>query len=196
MPNWCNTTIYFYTDKKDIKSLEYFRKELLTFGYKPSYIKNDFGSYWLGNVWYYYMNEDASFVDGARGVVNYIGDIENKDDILYFTLDTETAWSFSSSFWEKILNNKYPEINFDFIAEEIGCGYFVKRDDAGLFSIDYIIDTPEGLEYAANRDEVGGIIKDLGYSEHVDMQNFDSRYFKEIDEDNYIAIFKFEQDCV
>ena len=208
MPNWCNTSVGFYTTKDKKEELTRFHDEIEKLETTPSAIENDFGNWWLGNVWYHFMKTDPSFIRGARGLIYYISDVSDFDDThISFEINTETAWVFEDSFWETILNKCFPNIEMSFIAEECGCQYYEKRDNIGLFPDEYIIDACINgdclTEYVSCVEDIPAILKDHGYNKDFDLSLIkdgefeanpdDYKEYGLSSEDDYISIHKFEE---
>ena len=204
MPNWCNTSIAFYTEKKNNSVLKKFNEELLALEEIPSVIKNDFGNWWLGNVWAKYMDSDPTYAKGGRGDITYVSSVESFDnDYDFFTINTLTAWYFESSFWRKIIKKNFPCIKFSFISEEPGCEVYYKHDDVGIFKDEYVVDGCINgdyfTDYATSIEGILDILNEHGYKESLDFNLFkDGSYYKSLtdteDDEQYISIHQFEED--
>lgn len=133
MPNWCSTTIAFYSTEE--KTLHKFFDEINRVFYSESNTENGFGKGWLGKFVNEYLSDIG--VDGELRCRGDICEIDTEIKVLkekyYFRIITETAWVSMIEMWVKILERHFPDINIAFVGEEFGNGYYEKHDDIGFF---------------------------------------------------------------
>ena len=159
MPNWCNTTIVFYGDKKIVK--DFYNKLTTCLDDKESIISNGFGVSWLGNILGHVLGKEyvkkniSSEEVHFRGYITHINNIDefslkNGRKVTKFTIDTTTAWSPCIKMWYKIFDKLYPRgtIDIAYIADEVGCQLHQIHDPEHL-----IYDTEE-LYYIDKHGEI------------------------------------------
>ena len=139
MPNWCYTTIAFYSENKAV--VEDFRTKLLeVYDGEPTQ-KNDFGNGWLGDYINKFIPECNEDIATPENEVRYRGSIHDfdrdtlrqKDKYFYFFIWTETAWVAMTAMWSRIIKKLGLDIGIAFSAEETGNEYLVKYDEIGIF---------------------------------------------------------------
>ena len=128
MSNWCITDYSFNGQKEEVESFHARLEEILT---KSPVMENDFGSSWLGNIVADYGFDWSA--GNCRGSVEYIGPIEDNDDIYSFILTTETAWEPMPKMWDEILKKEYPSITYVLFAIEEGTDLYVNTDIQGKY---------------------------------------------------------------
>ena len=135
MANECETSIVFYSEKKEElydlwQNITKFcssnhdctiYKFMLKIGYSP----NDL-----------YRSDKRGAITDCDSFVSY------KDNIAYFKIKTVSAWTPQIDEFYKLVNEKYDRrISIVFKAEEIGCGIYYNTDIEGRFFKDrYKID--------------------------------------------------------
>ncbi len=133
MPNWCFTGITFYSEYEEQLRAMHDRFEEIRNG--KSTVENDFGHGWMGDYANVFLPEYGHEKVDCRGSVTYIGDVEITfgNDLVFFKIETETAWDAKVGMWQKIVEKYYPDVKIAYVGEECGCGYFVKYDETGQF---------------------------------------------------------------
>lgn len=195
MPNWCSTTYLFYASEKQYESeLDKFVNEIQDATSKPR-LKNGFSNRWLGNVCDAY-GIDWQSVD-CRGQITEIEEI-----VEGVIVRTETAWSPMHEMWEIILQNHFPHLGFDYIAEESGCDIYVKHNTVEYFTEKYLVDgcsdDGECYEYLDKEEYIVDYANDLfskhygskfvvpeevyAFSEQLDMSGSNGDYYFHIHE--------------
>ena len=137
MPNWCSSTIYFYTKEKNV--IEEFKNKVEEIYNGTATVKNGFGSGWLGD----YVNTlldpeyhaDTEKGPRCRGSLELYDElaIEEQGEYWCFHIYTETAWYPMIKMWQMILDKHYPQIKIAFRAEESGDDIYVRHDPENLF---------------------------------------------------------------
>ena len=125
MPNWCFTSYVVTGEEKEVCDL--YEKMLSLEEREESLVENGFGKTWLGNL--------VTLLGGDWNTIYCRGDwsdLTKDDDNGALRFDTETAWCDAD---ETIvfLQEKYPNLEFYFIAEEPGMGYYATNDTAGEY---------------------------------------------------------------
>lgn len=210
MPNWCNTTIKFHGNKKEIED---FHNKLDSFT-KQNYMENGFGYCWLGNILCGVgLGERIGAKDDTaircRGCVSYLGEVECTDNDYTFILDMESAWTPAIKMWtETIKALKYGSIEFSYVAAEFNLGLYAIYDPFDDWPDRYCINGFIAGEDENNTDLVnlqsGGpyttqeqIVKALQRflkTEETDYKKLKNQAesYKFKDEDTYIYIEEFE----
>lgn len=137
MPNWCFSTVVFYTNQENVKELHRLHDELSRIMETKSSVENDFGNSWLGNV------AAAHGLDynkvRCRGTIDSIDDFNVKDPS--FSICTSTAWGPTPDLWDAVCND-FQEIDYVYCAEEDGCQVYVNTDQGGVYLEDrFLIDS-------------------------------------------------------
>ena len=127
MANECETSIVFYSEKKE-KVYDLWQNitefcdgnhdcTIYKFMQKMGYSQNDL------------CRSDK------RGAITYCdSSVTYKDNIAYFKIETVSAWMPQVDEFFKLINEKYDrEISVVFEAEEMGCGIFYNTDIEGRF---------------------------------------------------------------
>lgn len=127
MPNWCFTTITFYSTS---------RTEILEMHDKFNGIQEEGGHF---NVYAnkFFLKPEADNMY-RRGSVNYVDDIFERAVYSCFTIHTETAWIPAMDFWHAIVSHHYPNVRIAYLSEEPGCCQYFKWDADNLFYPDVI----------------------------------------------------------
>ena len=127
MANECETSIVFYSEKKE--KLHDLWKNIMEFCdgnhdctiykfmQKIGYSKNDL-----------YLSDE-------RGAITYCdSSVTYKDNIAYFKIETVSAWTPQVDEFYKLVDEKYDrKISIVFEAEEMGCGIYYNTDIEGRF---------------------------------------------------------------
>lgn len=133
MPNWCFSTITFYSkNKSQIDSMAKKFKEIHEG--EPT-VENDFGHGWMGdyaNKFFPSIGSEHIDCRGSVGSITYYPN-ETKEGYYSFTIDTSTAWGAKIGIWAEIAKRFYPEVEIAYVAEEPGCELYLIYDDSGLF---------------------------------------------------------------
>ena len=125
MPNWCFTSYVVTGDEKEVCDL--YEKMLSLEEREESLVENGFGKTWLGNL--------VTLLGGDWNTIYCRGDwsdLTKDDDNGALRFDTETAWCDADE-TIAFLQEKYPNLEFYFIAEEPGMGYYATNDTAGEY---------------------------------------------------------------
>ena len=125
MPNWCLSSYVVTGDEKEVCDL--YEKMHSLEEREESLVKNDFGKTWLGNL--------VTLLGGDRNTIYCRGawlDLQKDEDNGALRFDTETAWCDADE-TIAFLQEKYPNLEFYFIAEEPGMGYYATNDTAGEY---------------------------------------------------------------
>lgn len=137
MPNWCCTRYAVRSSKKeDVQKLfdQMSRLECM----KKSFIENDFGQTWLGNLVAFLGGDwEKIYCRGSWGCLEMAG-----DDLMF---STETAWREMSEF-RHFVESEYPGMKFYYISEEPGSEYYVTNDADGEF-FRYLFEIEHDDEY-------------------------------------------------
>ena len=126
MPNWCNTSMTIEGPKTEIENIHQKIMEWTS----RNYVENDFGKNWLGNI---VIGAGFSYkLLACRGAITYMDEeITARQDelgIYYFQVQYESAWTDINGTWETILEKFAPNCDIYYVAEELGCEYFVTND--------------------------------------------------------------------
>ena len=125
MPNWCFTSYVVTGEEKEVCDL--YEKMLSLEEREESLAENGFGKSWLGNL--------VTLLGGDWNTIYCRGDwsdLTKDDDNGALRFDTETAWCDADE-TIAFLQEKYPNLEFYFIAEEPGMGYYATNDTAGEY---------------------------------------------------------------
>ena len=125
MPNWCFTSYVVTGDEKEVCDL--YEKMRSLEEREESLVENGFGKTWLGNL--------VTILGGDWNTIYCRGDwsdLTKDDDNGALRFDTETAWCDADE-TIAFLQEKYPNLEFYFIAEEPGMGYYATNDTAGEY---------------------------------------------------------------
>lgn len=119
MANNCSTEYTFYSKNKN---------ELLE-------LRNKFARFLDENEKCRYLALQAQFlipekdmVKNARGDLCYVAEIHMLDgysDLYGFTLYADDAWNAYPEVFENIINDRFPDVHFSYLAEEFSGGYAV-----------------------------------------------------------------------
>lgn len=191
MPNWCNTSYVIYGEEKDVKKLYDLMRSLENAD--APIVENGFGKTFLGCL-VKAIGGDFEKVS-CRG--EWYGLEMNHDD--EFTFDTTTAWAPMNDVFDLVMD-KYPSLNYLYMAEEPGIGIYETNDEFGShFSDRYIVEmnTPKGEyfhEYFENIVSAFGFIEEESgrtIKTEEDVSDLNEEWKKESDE-NYCFLYEFE----
>ena len=137
MPNWCNTSMTIEGQKEEIQSIHRKIKEWTS----KNYVENDFGENWLGNI---VVGAGFSYkLLACRGLITSMDEgktaRQDKPGIYYFQVQYESAWTDINKTWEIILKRHAPNCKIYYVAEELGCGYYVTNDRDGKYYDEEVI---------------------------------------------------------
>lgn len=126
MPNWCNTSMTIEGPKAEIESIH---RKIIEWTSR-NYVKNDFGKNWLGNI---VVGAGFSYkLLACRGLISFMDEEitarQDEPGIYYFQVQYESAWTDINGTWETILEKFAPNCDIYYVAEELGCEYFVTND--------------------------------------------------------------------
>lgn len=145
MPNWCNTSYKFVGDKEEIADL-YNKLQSLNDMPEPL-VENGFGKLFLGCVVNLFGGDWKEIY--CRGEIDYM---EICGDSM-IQLSTMTAWGDVPEVWDFVCKN-YPSIEYYYLAEEGGMGYYVNNDTTGeYFPEKYYVYHAEGYSEYLDDDE-------------------------------------------
>lgn len=152
MANWCYNYIAIY--RKDLKGesliqIQDLYVKLQSFGTAGSIlgepIKDSEGNY-VAQDWYGDLLVMCGIPEKdieCRGTIQDVRWVNDKrDDGGWIEIQTETAWSPQvKDVVGRMLEDYYPDLSYDFIAEEPGCEIYINTDITGRFFTDrYKID--------------------------------------------------------
>jgi hypothetical protein len=140
MANYCWNCIAIYrgddteASKRQIQEL-YLKLDSL--GTAHSVIKTEAHTdqTWYGNI-LTMCGEDAKDVDGRGSIEDISWENDGNKDGGWIRLQTETAWEPQMEIIEKLIEKYYPNLAFEYIAEECGNGIYENSDDSGRFFTD------------------------------------------------------------
>ena len=191
MPNWCFTSYVVTGEEKEVCDL--YEKMLSLEEREESLVENGFGKSWLGNL--------VTLLGGDWNTIYCRGDwsdLEKDDDNGALRFDTETAWNDPDEV-VTFLQEKYPSLEFYFITEEPGMGYYATNDTAGEYFPQRYTITPYdcGEEYQYEEGEEQEFFKEIENLTGCKVTNFEEvekavcDYIeKHEDEEFYLKIFR------
>lgn len=143
MPNWCNTSMTIEGPKAEIENIHQLIQKWTSKEWTSKhYVENDFGTNWLGNV---VAGAGFSYETLAcRGLITNMDEeitanLKNPG-IYYFEVQYDSAWTHVNETWELILKKFAPNCEIYYMAEELGCEYFVTNDrDKEYYDEDIIV---------------------------------------------------------
>ncbi len=135
MPNWCSSSITFYsTNEKQLRQLH---KDFRAIRDGKPTQENGFGHGWMGDYANHYYKEIGAEKINCRGAVNEIEDVlqmkKNSKVYHYFHMTTTTAWSSKVELWAHIIKDNYEDVDIAFVAEEGGNELYEKFDPNDFF---------------------------------------------------------------
>lgn len=169
MPNWCFSTITFYSkNKNQIDSMAKKFKEIVDG--EPTQ-ENDFGHGWMGdfaNVFFPKIKAKNIECRGTVGSVSYDPD-DATQGYYSFTMDTSTAWGAKIGLWNEIVKRFYPDVEIAYVAEESGTELYLAHDDSGLFyNYKYYVD----LAYIDKNGEIDYPDDSYSFFSLLDIQKY------------------------
>lgn len=138
MPNWCNTSMTIEGPKAEIESIH---RKIMEWTSR-NYVKNDFGKNWLGNI---VVGAGFSYkLLACRGEITYMDEEitarQDEPETYYFQVQYDSAWKDITETWKIILKKFAPNCEIYYVAEELGCEYFVTNDrDKEYYDEDIIV---------------------------------------------------------
>ena len=138
MPNWCSTDMIIEGPKREVEA---FHKNVLKWTSK-NYVENDFGKNWLGNI---VVGAGFSYETLAcRGLITSMDEEirarQDEPETYYFQVQYDSAWKDITETWKIILEKFAPNCEIYYVAEELGCEYFVTNDrDKEYYDEDIIV---------------------------------------------------------
>ena len=87
---------------------------------------------WYGSV-LLMCGEEAKDVDGRGTIEDLTWENDGHEDGGWIKMQTETAWSPQVEVIEKLIEKYYPNLAFEYIAEECGCEIYENSDTSGRF---------------------------------------------------------------
>ncbi|MBP3600772.1 MAG: hypothetical protein J6J10_00605 [Alistipes sp.] len=191
MPNWCFTSYVVTGDEKEVCDL--YEKMRSLEEREESLVENGFGKSWLGNL--------VTLLGGDWNTIYCRGawlELEKDDDNGALRFDTETAWNDPDEVIS-FLQEKYPNLEFYFITEEPGMGYYATNDTAGEYFPQRYTITPYdcGEEYQYEEGEEQEFFKEIENITGYKVTNFEEvekavcdYNEKHEDEEIYVKIFR------
>ena len=191
MPNWCFTSYVVTGDEKEVCDL--YEKMLSLEEREESLVENGFGKTWLGNL--------VTLLGGDWNTIYCRGDwsdLTKDDDNGALRFDTETAWCDADE-TIAFLQEKYPNLEFYFIAEEPGMGYYATNDTAGeYFPQRYtVLPYDSGEEYQYEEGEEQAFFDEITNLTGCKVNSFEEvekavhEYNEQLeDEEIYLKIFR------
>ena len=180
MANYCSNVIAIYRDDDSEKSRRqnqdlYIKLESL--GTEHTVLKSTHKSEqsWYGNI-LTMCGEDAKDVDGRGSIEDVSWEDDGNEDGGWIRLQTETAWEPQMEIIEKLIEKYYPNLTFEYIAEECGCEIYENSDTSGRFFKDRY-----KLDFDFSDLEDGYSDQDY-YSNDTDFKNAVEDVFKEFAE--------------
>lgn len=138
MPIRCSTSITIEGPKAEIESIHRKIKEWT----RGNYFENDFGKDWLGSI----VVGPTGFSDNrlaCRGLITIMDEEitarQDEPDTYYFQVQYDSVWTDVIKTWKIVLEKFAPNCKMYYVAEEHGCGYYVKNDRDGKYYDDEII---------------------------------------------------------
>lgn len=152
MANWCYNCIAIYRRNlkgESLRQIQDLYVKLKSFGTAGSVLgepkKDSEGKYvsqdWYGNLLMMCGIPEKDIE--CRGSIQGVQWVNDKyKDGGWIKIETETAWSPQvEDVVGKMLEDYYPDLNYEFIAEEPGCEIYINTDVSGRFFVDrYKID--------------------------------------------------------
>ena len=190
MPNWCDTTLAFFSESDspqldelyeslasllEERDIVQFREVAKSFGYDPD--KHEMG---------------------LRGE---LFGLEEPDENGFMAVYTETAWGPELDIWDALVRDRYPEIQYVFLAEEPGCELFFNSDVEGRYfktkySIDYTSESEGDIVYFNTEEELLEFANRLFSSSATTIEGLRDaeEKWEEENPDNWASIHAFEFD--
>lgn len=152
MANWCYNCIAIYRNDlrgESLRQIQDLYVKLKSFGTVGSVLgepKKDSEGKYVSQDWYGNLLMMCGIPEKdveCRGSIQDVQWINDKyEDGGWIKIETETAWSPQvEDVVGKMLEDYYPDLNYEFIAEEPGCEIYINTDVSGRFFVDrYKID--------------------------------------------------------
>lgn len=155
MPNWCNTFITFYS--KNANQINDLHNQICKIYDAESTVSNDFGHGWLGDFVNTLLSPEYTHdTIKCRGWIDQIEEVEQAEDVSFFSIQQESAWSPHLRMWCQICDKLFPDVEIAYEAEEGGNCVYLQYDRSGNFYLDECyMDT-----YEAGIDSYWGDLKD------------------------------------
>lgn len=131
MPNWCRTSITFYS--KHYQAIKNLSDMVIELKSNPSRRPNGFGNMWLGNLLDYCgINTEGQ---KCRGSIAAFSKPSKKGSNWIFTLTQVDAWAPNIEIWREIqqTDERFKDIRFEFEAFEPSLNLFWTSDASGQF---------------------------------------------------------------
>lgn len=201
MPQWCSTTIKFYSENKSQVDDMYKKFREIMSG-KPTE-ENDFGDGWMGNFANVFFPKLGADKIDCRGWIEDIDAPEEDGNCRVFTIWTETAWGAKMGIWHEIVKNFYPDVCIAYIAEESSFDYFCVYDATegcryfpDEFCVDGYIPNKSGeFEQIEEKYAFGSVQEILEYLEETlpfEFRHTDDLY--ELNEEIHQKLDKYEKE--
>lgn len=211
MPNWCSNSMYVWGDRQQV--YKFYMDVTTALSDHPNFEpeENDWSRNWIANIFFqagYTYDEIKSRNFLVRGSIDYVALVTDNMDDLGVRFDEETAWGPNDDAIETLLDEKYPGLQFVFIAEEPGCEVYCNSDSEGRmflerWAAEWTVDGGdyEGEDYECDKDCAAGLSEILGLSEkeildflgsgkHEDLREI--FYEKHPGEEAFFSIHKYE----
>lgn len=191
MPNWCFSSYVATGDEKEVCDL--YEKMRSLEEREESLVENGFGKRWLGNL--------VTLLGGDWHTIYCRGDwssLEKDDDNSALRFDTQSAWGDPNEVID-FLQEKYPNLEFYFIAEEPGMNYYATNDTSGeYFPYRYsVLPYDSGEEYQYEEGEEREFFDDVANVTGREVNSMEDveKAVQEYNEENegkelYVRIFK------
>lgn len=164
MPNWCSTNYQIIGKQQNVENL-FERLQIVLSTDRSDKQKDSFlpDPWWLG-----YVVSDILGIDPekegvpCRGSISYMDEeMDDDENLVSFTLSTETAWSDCRKLFY-LLSIKF-DIEILFYTEELGCDIHETNDEEGrYFDTRYLLDDSEDeMSYYSSFGELAKEIEDM-----------------------------------
>ncbi len=156
MPNWCWCPLIATGDNTEVRDLYEKMKSLEE--RETSLVENGFGKTWMGNLVTLLGGDWQKFYCKGEFM-----DLEIDCDDGAVRFNVMFAWSEPDEVIQ-LLRLKYPNLEFYFLAEEPGMGYFVTNDQSGeYFPERYYFSEPDACEsFYYEEEELDDFLRDVG----------------------------------
>ena len=142
MPNWCSTTYYVIGEKENLKDLKD-TLDKIAFEHK--------GTVWMGDLL------KSRGIDPEKQGIYCRGWVE---DYNYYEDSSNQLEMYIDYAWDEIPDMRYFieeefKVKIYYYAEESGMGIYRSNDiEQQYFTMDYIIDSDDGIEYYSTDDAI------------------------------------------
>lgn len=128
MANICSTAIYFYSTKEEpVERFAHDLAEKIDKVHRKARLENKWELEVLAEM--YYPEMDTNFVRCKGDIEDDGFSVGCLEGFYNFVVWVQSPWSAYISIWNKIVSDFYPDVKIAYVAEEAGCGYFVRWDE-------------------------------------------------------------------